>query len=408
MRNNRKHKIFILSFALLFVLLAVPAHYKFYPVLAAFLLLFTFQPKSFDLKFFLQNTLLYFGLLFTLLYSSNWSYGSSFVFETQALLLIFPLFFSILLPADFPELYRYKDQFFLTYILMVFLYSLSPVHWFFAPYHYDLQKLLFHYPGILNSTDYHLFSIHPVYMSIAVGWAFILSLYLLIKIRQKYIRILLIVLEIYFLGILFLLARMGAILALMLALLLFVYLYKRHVFYRLVLVIILGAGLVFVIPNTRKRINEVLKIEHKDVMKNTSAGKHLRIFKSSWKSFKNSPLTGYGLGSHKDVLIEQYRKDGETDLYKEKYSTHNQYMSFLLIGGIFLLLIYMAMIAVSIRRAIPSKNYLVPVFWVYFGIVMLFENYLEREDGIVVFALFYTYLNYLSHTHFDNSQKSNT
>ena len=396
MPETKKHIVFSLFFALLFVLLAVPAHYKAYPVIAFFVVLLWRKPRHFDRRFFLVNTLLYWGLLLALSYSSNRTYGMSYVFETQVLLIAFPLVFSLMNPRQFPELTAYKEKFFLVYIFMMFLYSLSPFHWAFPPHNYTFQKLLHHYPGILGSPDFGLFSIHPIYMAAGVGWALILSLYLIFTTRKENLRKYLVLASIYFLVILFHLARMSALAGIFLSLPLLIYFYKKEWFWPATAIIIAGIITLFVVPNTRKRIQEVVNVDKTEVLEKSSSGKRLRIYRSSLKSIKKSPVFGYGLGSHKDALLQQYQRDGETDLRQRELSSHNQYLSFLLIGGIILLLIYLAMIGISLRWAFQSRNYLMLVFLVYFGTIFLFENYLEREDGVVVFALFFTYLNWLS------------
>ena len=396
MQENKKHNIFIVIFSLLFALLAVPSHFKAYPLLLGFLFVLKQKPKRFDFRLFFTNSLLYWGLLLSLLYSGNQAYGKSFALETQILLLALPLFFALIPDELGKKIIQKKNVFFWVYILSVFAYALSPFRWFFAPYHYDIKKLLFHYPGILNSPDYGLFQIHPVYMAAAVGWGFILGIYLLIQSPQKSGKFPLILIEIYFAIILFHLAKMGALIALFISILFLIYLYKRKIFYYIIPIVITGIALLFLVPNTQKRIKEVLHIENQKVLQKTSSGKHLRIFRASVKVFKKSPFFGYGLGSHKDRLLEEYQLENENDLYEQQLSTHNQYMSFLLIGGIFLLLIYLLMIVYSARLAWQTKNYIMWIFLLFFSLVMLFENYLEREAGVVVFAWFFNYFNYLS------------
>jgi len=396
MPENKKNIFFNIAFALLFTLVAVPAHFKAYPVLLFFIVLFLNKPETFNFRFFLLTSLLYWGLLLSLSYSANQAYGRSFAFETQALLLAFSLLFSFLSPRQFPDVILQKEKFFLVYIILVFLYSLSPAYWLFPPYNYGFKQLLFHYPGIINSHDYGLFSIHPIYMAVAVAWAFILSVYLIYKTSNDKLKIILALINAYFLFILYLLAKMGALSALFVGILLFIYFYKRQWFSAAVAIIIIGIFALFIVPNTRKRIQEIINIEKPEVLKKSSSGKRLRIFYSSWKSFKKAPFFGYGLGSHKDALLEQFRQDKEDDLLKRKLATHNQYMSFLLIGGIFLLIIYLIMIGISARLAWQHNNYLMLIFLAFFSVILFFENYLEREDGVVIFALFFNYLNWLT------------
>jgi len=391
-----KYQYFLIAFGMLFGLMIVPSQFKAYFVGLVFILLLIQRKYSFNFRFFVLNSLLYFGLLVSLLYTENIKNGMSFVFETQALLLVFPLLFAMIPSEFYNELNIKKRYFFLIFILTVFVYSLTPFSWFFSPYHYSIEGMIKHYPGILNSDDFNLFRIHPVYMAAGIAWAFILNLYIILKTNNKKIRLFLGILNIYFLVILFFLAKMTSIIALFVATFTFVYFYKHHVFYKTIPLIFVIVLTLFVLPSTRKRIDEIRQIEHKNILIKTSTGKHLRILKSSLSTFYKSPLWGYGLGSQKKYLLEEYKRKGEMDLYKEQLSTHNQYLGFLLIGGIILLALYLFMIFKSLQIALKTHNYLMVVFIVFISVILLTENYLERNTGVFVFALFFNFLNWIS------------
>jgi len=399
---NKKNKIFSFLFAFLFALIAVPSHYKAYPVILLFIILLLHKPKQFDKTLFFKNSLLYWGLLLSFFYSKNQLYGQTFIFETQVLLLILPVIFALIPRSLKQNIYKNQYLYFTVYIITVFLFTISPLRWLFKPYSYDLQKLLFHYSGIINSPDYGIFRVHPVYMAIAIGWGILLSLFLIIKINQQKYRLLLIILNLYFLIILLHMARMGAIFGLYPGVLILIYFYKKNFLFPTIAILILGIFTILIVPSTQKRIEEVYNIKNQEILKYSSTGKHLRIFQVSINTFKKSPIFGYGLGSHKDQLMKEYKLEGETDLLKNHYSTHNQYMSFLLIGGLILLLLYFTMIFFSVDIAWKTKNYLMFSFLIYFSIAMFFENYLEREAGIVVFSVFFNYLNWLSFYKLEN------
>ena len=395
-RQMPKYQYFLIAFGMLFGLMIVPSQFKAYFVGLVFILLLIQRKYSFNFRFFVLNSLLYFGLLFSLLYTENIKYGMSYVFETQALLLVFPLLFAMIPSEFYNELSVKKKYFFLIFILTVFVYSLTPFSWFFAPYHYSLAGMVKHYTGILNSHDFNLFRIHPIYMAVGIAWAFILNLYLILKTNKKKTWLVLGLLNIYFVVILFFLAKMTSIVALIVAVLTLFYFYKRPVFYKTIPLIFVLVLTLFVLPSTRRRINEIRQIEHKNILIKTSTGKHLRILKNSLSTFYKSPFWGYGLGSQKKYLFEEYKHNGEMDLYKDQLSTHNQYLSFLLIGGMILLALYLIMMFISGRIALQTNNYLMIVFIVFFSIVMLTENYLERDAGVVIFALFFSFLNWIS------------
>ena len=140
-----KYQYFLIAFGMLFGLMIVPSQFKAYFVGLVFILLLIQRKYSFNFRFFVLNSLLYFGLLFSLLYTENIKYGMSYVFETQALLLVFPLLFAMIPSEFYNELNIKKKYFFLIFILTVFVYSLTPFSWFFAPYHYSLSGMVKHY-----------------------------------------------------------------------------------------------------------------------------------------------------------------------------------------------------------------------------------------------------------------------
>jgi O-antigen ligase len=120
------------------------------------------------------------------------------------------------------------------------------------------------------------------------------------------------------------------------------------------------------------------------------------IYKTSFLLIKSSPFIGYGIGDFNDQLKIEYKKNNYFLLSKE-YNSHNQYLSFLLIGGFPLLFLYLYFLYYNINLSISNENYLLIVVLSFYSIVMLSENILERENGVIFFSFlinFFALKNY--------------
>ena len=98
------------------------------------------------------------------------------------------------------------------------------------------------------------------------------------------------------------------------------------------------------------------------------------------------PFFGYGIGDYNDKLKESYKKNNPSlEVY---YNSHNQYISFLLVGGLFLLLLYFIFLYLNVKLAIKKRNINSLIILCFYSIVMLSENILERENGVIFFSFF--------------------
>ncbi len=109
-----------------------------------------------------------------------------------------------------------------------------------------------------------------------------------------------------------------------------------------------------------------------------------------------STLFGYGLGDFEYELIESYKRNNFEWGIQEKFNSHNQYLSMMLIGGIFglisLLLYLLTPIFVSVGRKKRFYFSILSVFIVY----AVTESYLLRENGIIILTFFIASTNLIS------------
>ena len=167
--------------------------------------------------------------------------------------------------------------------------------------------------------------------------------------------------------------------------------YKKYFKYNLL--IVFGLILIFsLIPTTRNRFLELSKVEKTAVDESSSSNIRFTIYKNSYYLVKDAPFFGYGIGDYQHELNQSYRNNAPF-LLDKVYNSHNQYLGFLLIGGIVLLLAFLFYFSNKFIVAYQTKNTLLIIVLVFYGIVMLFENILERENGVIFFALFINFFS---------------
>ena len=226
--------------------------------------------------------------------------------------------------------------------------------------------------------------------------AIVFSLIILKDNTQKAVRSALIVVNLILILFLLVYARKGPILALFITVFIWaIFQNKRKYYISITTVLVLGTILIISIPRTKERFAELLNIGNTIATgkKETSTSIRVVIYKSVKDLVIQSPLFGYGIGDYNDKLSVKNKEEGYLNLSKKRYNAHNQYLSFLLIGGALCLLPFLFMIFKNIIAGIHSKNHILTLIIILFSVVMLTENILERENGVIFFSLF---LNFFS------------
>ncbi|MGO2294604.1 MAG: O-antigen ligase family protein [Psychroflexus halocasei] len=108
------------------------------------------------------------------------------------------------------------------------------------------------------------------------------------------------------------------------------------------------------------------------------------------EAIKEKPVFGYGTGTEKDILLQQYHKyDMQTSINQE-YNMHNQFMSFLLQYGVIGFILLIAYFLRNIILAFKARNLLFICFLMILFLPFLVENVLDRNMGKNFIALFGT------------------
>lgn len=394
MSQKNKIALWINSgFILLFMVIICPSNYKGYIIgfLGIILIINYFKfVKKINTKYLIWFTLPYLGLILSLTETANLSFGMSYVFETQLSLFLLPFLLSLIDKKTFKRVLKNKHLFFTSYIVSVFLYTVIPFVYWFVKSGYTWRKMVIHYISFIEKIG--KWNIHPIYLSTYIAIAILLSVYLY-STRTKIQKLVLMVVNLVLLFFLFIMARKGPILALLVSFFILVnFMFnkrKRMVLNMTLLIFIMS---LFLIPKTRTRFKELLTENSKQQNLKTSTGIRYSIYHSAFDLFLEAPIGGYGVGDHLDVLIQRYKDQDKAYLVNHKMSAHNQYLSFLLMGGILLLGLYLIMLFYVFKIAYKTNNYLLISILILYSIVMLTENVLNREDGVLLFSILISFL----------------
>ena len=150
--------------------------------------------------------------------------------------------------------------------------------------------------------------------------------------------------------------------------------------------------LVVAIPRTRNKFLEFKKIEVVGKGAATSTNIRYTIYRVAKDVILESPILGYGVGDYRSVLSDKYRDLGIPVLQEGRFNAHNQFLSFLIIGGAVALLAFLATLIINFIFAVRFNNELLILLIIFYGILMLTDNILEKEAGVVYFALFFNFL----------------
>ncbi|MFT4781852.1 MAG: O-antigen ligase [Pseudohongiellaceae bacterium] len=236
------------------------------------------------------------------------------------------------------------------------------------------------------------YSQHPIYASMifAIALFFIPYIYDQYRGFKKVFLSLGVIILVY---VLFLLFRKGVMIALILPAIVFIFKNRKAI--GNTKLILLASVLItfsfFFKDKISIRLGEVFaKTSFEEVDIENSTSMRFAIYECVVEDIKQSPITGYGIGDGYD-LIATCLKDKHNIVFKDskqKKNAHNQYLGIWHYAGGLGLLLFMIQLLIYFVKAISSKNMLFVQLVLFFSILMLTENILDRQTGVLLFALF--------------------
>jgi len=298
----------------------------------------------------------------------------------------------ILIALGAPEAGRFKNQVISFYIYGLLISCVLTIVFglFYFLQDWDIGRLQYY-----DLAEYmHL---HPSYYSLylLVGLALLLNTDV-IKYKYKVLAFVLFTLMIVLLQ-----SRMAYGILILLFLLRLKDLEKIKSYFWVTGVSIALAALIFVVPDSYKRIKETLipSVAHSDLIGNeleNGVTQRLWLWQNAIRQVSERPIFGYGLRSQKKVYKWKIQKENLSSEHGRSYNLaamtigslnlHNQYLQILYDTGVLGLLIFIGSILLAFRRAVSRRNKLFILVYSIFLMFLFTENLLDRQMGIYFYG----------------------
>ncbi|WP_172665922.1 O-antigen ligase [Flammeovirga sp. OC4] len=304
------------------------------------------------------------------------------------------VYFTLLIIPVILLLNKNKNELKIYFINTSFFYSILSLsiaifNYFFVEHRWGIQTEFFFYKDLSSN----IFDVHPVYLSISIGIALILSIQEYAN-KPKYLIPITVLLLFYLL-----LLNSRTVTVYILVVLLAIILKRNFKVAILFISILFIFGMLIMskqkMPNRNFNVFEAINLSDEPVtVKDNGLSIRLRIWKYSLTvvcgSTKNLIL-GVGIGNGKNELSKIYKENDEIYLYEKNLGAHNQYISFILELGLFGFVFILICFAYVYNYYIKNKNYEAIIISSLFLIVFNTEAVLNRNYGLTIFTYF-TYL----------------
>lgn len=348
-------------------------------VLVSFCRIFYIPLRSIGWKTIALNTGIFLIFLYSCFYSEN------HVQAEKQILRLLPFF---ILPFGFAvvpkEIYhRATELFFRVFTIGCGLFSL----------------LVFIYTYWLNSDDIgyiysHIswnlwgYSEHPIYISLYAGISLIYLLWMSKKSRWD------ILLFIIILALLLFLTRKGNIISLIVVGGYAIIIQQKSIFNKNLLkisiltIVVLGTILFLFDSYVFTRFQEIFYLsEWKNPI--SSTGIRNIVLQVCMELSFEQPIFGYGLGDVQDDINTRLVQQGYVALTSvHQYNAHNQYLQIALTSGYLGLILFLGVLVYNYFLLRRSSQKIGMYIFLYILICFVFESLLERQNGVIIAALF--------------------
>jgi len=121
---------------------------------------------------------------------------------------------------------------------------------------------------------------------------------------------------------------------------------------------------------------------------NSSLMQRVELWNASWSVIRDNWLLGVGLGDYKAELDRQLERQQSSIAYKHNRGSHNQWLTYWLIGGIGLVLYFMCVLVVPSVVNRRRITFIYVACLLVLVVSMLVEDTLCSQTGRMLFAMF--------------------
>ena len=313
----------------------------------------------------------------------------------RAVILVIPILFC-LNPLD---LKKYRDNLLLFFALvctatMLYLYAdaLATIRHFKLPY-----SMLF--SGYFANHNFsEPIGMHATFFSMQVGLALVFLLWLLLKEKAFYNKLLYLACALILTGGMVQLSSKSVFIALFLAINIAVPYFllqgvkrRRYIIIATCLSVLMVSGILSSAAFRERYVTELAK-DLSPAKASESLDSRLARWNVAIKLIEKKPVIGYGTGTELALLHDNFFTNRLYSSFLNNLNAHNQYLSFLIKSGIAGLLVYLGMLAFGFNASFQQKDLLLFTFMLIVTCVSFSENLLDVDKGIFYYAFFYSFL----------------
>lgn len=263
------------------------------------------------------------------------------------------------------------------------------------------QTTIFILPSIYNKYSYYgltrIFNDwHPTYVAFFLNVSLLLIINLYSNRKKDFYFFLLVIFVIINV---FLLNSLIAIIALFI----FPFLYSTRLkiskksLIALILSLFILSAVVYVNPLNNDKLNQLINT-HLQLTDDESETNSLTLRLVKWKTaidvIKEQPITGVGMPNVKEAMVVKYLENGYLNCARYRYSPHNQYLTIFVSTGVLGFLFFLFLVC---HLYFSAVSHLEKTIVLMFCLFCLTEEMLSRQQGIIFFALFYSFVYYRKH-----------
>ena len=130
------------------------------------------------------------------------------------------------------------------------------------------------------------------------------------------------------------------------------------------------------------------QIHHSNDPNGHSLLQRIEAWKSGLQIFMDHPFVGVGTGDVDDAFANKYKENNSKLLPVNQIRAHNSYLTSLLTFGVLGLVLFVTILLVYIKMQLYYRQIMGFIFMVLMMVTFLFEDTLETQTGITLFAFF--------------------
>lgn len=399
--SNSKHKKFFqkIHYGSLFALFLLPVFPKLLSsiligvfTLLSFLVYFSRKRKNYRFGYFILSSLLYFTYLLSLIYTSNIEYGLQKL-STALPILLLPLAFGTFSNKQIAFCRKRLKDFLKLYVAAVGVLVLLSLAVTYQMYGWEKillgEKLFLHKLNVIYGLD-------SLYLSYHISIALLISAYLFYISKKLWKAIVATLIVCFLFTALIYLSFKASIVAFVLGLgILSVLINKPKLWTLFGSGVVIIIGLIVLSPTINNKFSELLIVKNQSHKNVESLTVRNAIDECSFELMPDAGLFGFGIGDGKGQLLDCFNEK-QSDLFNLSYNTHNQYLSIVLNVGFVGLIVFLFTLGMHTIISLNKKNSLAIAMTLLFAVWMLAENIIERQDGVMYFAIFLNFFYLLN------------